>query len=68
FPRLSRANHDCAPNAHYFFCRESFTGRFHALRRIGAGEEITVAYTDLAAPRAQRQADLLAKYRFVCSC
>ncbi|KAJ7496732.1 hypothetical protein FB451DRAFT_1456312 [Mycena latifolia] len=67
FPTLCRANHACTPNAHFFFCTETFAGRLHALRRIVAGEEITVGYTDLAAPRAQRRADL-ARYAFECAC
>ncbi|KAJ7503124.1 hypothetical protein B0H11DRAFT_2223216 [Mycena galericulata] len=68
FPHLSRANHDCSPNAHYFFCKESFTGRFHAVRSIAEGEEITIQYTDLMAPRERRQEDLRARYGFTCAC
>ncbi|KAJ7463077.1 hypothetical protein B0H11DRAFT_1690369, partial [Mycena galericulata] len=63
-----KANHDCTPNAHYSFCAQTFTGRFHAVRPIPEGEQITIGYTDLLAPRKRRQEDLSAKYRFACAC
>ncbi|KAJ7125282.1 hypothetical protein C8R44DRAFT_875099 [Mycena epipterygia] len=68
FPHLCRANHSCVPNAHYYFCTRTFAGRLCAMRAIAAGEEIMIGYTDLVAPRAQRQADLSARYRFACAC
>ncbi|KAJ7198583.1 hypothetical protein GGX14DRAFT_525723 [Mycena pura] len=68
FPQLCRANHDCAPNAHYFFCAETFTGHFYAVRAIAAGEEITMGYIDPMASREQRQSLLSAKYKFRCTC
>ncbi|KAJ7647806.1 hypothetical protein FB45DRAFT_1020016 [Roridomyces roridus] len=67
FPTLCRANHDCRPNAHYSFCKDTFTGRLVAVRPIVAGEEITVGYIDVAGPRAKRQEDLK-RYRFLCAC
>ncbi|KAK0184139.1 hypothetical protein F5146DRAFT_1006825 [Armillaria mellea] len=45
FPLLSRANHDCTPNSHYFFNFSSFTGEFRATRDIPQGEEVTISYT-----------------------
>lgn len=68
FPHLCRANHDCTPNAHYSFCKESFTGQFVAVRPIEEGEEITNGYTDLMASRARRQEDLSVRYKFACAC
>ncbi|KAJ7647807.1 hypothetical protein FB45DRAFT_1102051 [Roridomyces roridus] len=68
FPILCRANHDCTPNAIYSSLTDSFTAVFRAVRAIAAGEEITVAYTSLTAPRVQRQRLLSEQYRFTCSC
>ncbi|KAJ7032708.1 hypothetical protein C8F04DRAFT_881486, partial [Mycena alexandri] len=68
FAQLCRANHDCAPNAHYSFSVETFAGRLCALRAIDAGEEITIGYTDVAAPRAERRQCLAEKYIFECQC
>ncbi|KAJ7725631.1 hypothetical protein DFH07DRAFT_970770 [Mycena maculata] len=68
FPHLCKANHDCTPNAHYSFCVHTFTGRFHAVRPIPEGKEITIGYTDLLAPRIQRQEELSARYKFGCAC
>ncbi|KAJ7188881.1 hypothetical protein C8R46DRAFT_980239 [Mycena filopes] len=68
FAQLCRANHACAPNAHYVFAETTFMGRLTALRAIDAGEEVTIGYTDLAAPRAERRRRLAEKYRFECGC
>jgi hypothetical protein len=68
FPTLCRANHDCAPNTNFFFNPRSFTGQFHAVRPIAKGEEITVLYSELAASREQRRAELLEHYKFLCEC
>ncbi|KAJ7287018.1 hypothetical protein C8J57DRAFT_1282560 [Mycena rebaudengoi] len=62
------ANHDCYPNAAFFFNIESFTGRFYAARPIAEGEEITISYTLLALSRKERQAELFSKYNFACAC
>ncbi|KAK0462307.1 uncharacterized protein EV420DRAFT_1477055 [Desarmillaria tabescens] len=68
FPLLSRANHDCTPNSHYFFNFSSFTGEFRAMRDIPQGDEVTIAYTHVLAPRGARQAQLRSGYSFICSC
>ncbi|KAJ7029987.1 hypothetical protein C8F04DRAFT_962173 [Mycena alexandri] len=68
FTSLCRANHDCSPNAHYSFSAETFTGRLTALRAIQAGEEITIGYTDIEFPRAQRRQVLATKFNFDCGC
>ncbi|KAJ7736880.1 hypothetical protein B0H16DRAFT_1425528 [Mycena metata] len=68
FASLSRANHDCSPNAHYSFSAGTFTGRLTALRIIQPGEEITLGYTDIELPRAQRRQVLATKFKFDCGC
>lgn len=68
FPTLSRANHDCMPNTMFHFSQKTFSGLFHAMRDIAEAEEITVAYIDEHAPRAQRQEHLQERYGFSCTC
>ncbi|KAJ7128936.1 hypothetical protein C8R43DRAFT_1026427 [Mycena crocata] len=68
FPILCRANHDCSPNANFFFNTRSFTGQLHAVRTIAKDEEVTVLYCELAASREERRAELLEHYKFVCEC
>jgi len=39
-----------------------------ALRNISAGEELTIAYVDVAHPLLQRQELLRSQYHFTCDC
>jgi hypothetical protein len=39
-----------------------------AVRNIHAGEEISIAYTDIGPPVHIRQAQLLTSHGFVCDC
>ncbi|XP_047975440.1 protein SET DOMAIN GROUP 41 [Salvia hispanica] len=39
-----------------------------SVKSICKGEEVTIAYTDLLQPKEMRQAELLFKHRFICSC
>lgn len=68
FNDLMRANHACAPSAHYYFDISSFTGKLHATRDLAKGEEITISYTSITDPRAKRRAALAATYNFECTC
>nr|GAT56227.1 predicted protein [Mycena chlorophos] len=68
FPNLCRLNHDCTPNSHYSFSSETFTGRILAVRAIEEGEELTLGYVDLVAPRDARRVGLREKYHFECTC
>lgn len=68
FPTLSRANHDCSPTANYFFSFRTFSGQFWATRNIAKDQEITIMYTHLMCPRSERQAMLLDKFKFTCTC
>ncbi|KAF8170270.1 hypothetical protein K438DRAFT_1854322 [Mycena galopus ATCC 62051] len=68
FTILCRANHDCSPNANFFFNSRTFTGQFHAVRAIAEGEEITALYCELAASRQERRAELREHYNFLCEC
>ncbi|QDS71708.1 hypothetical protein FKW77_008461 [Venturia effusa] len=68
FPEISRLNHDCRPNAHYYFDTESLTQHVHALRTILPGEELTISYIDPALVRSERQEKLELSWGFQCSC
>jgi hypothetical protein len=61
-------NHDCRPNANYFFDPETFTHQVHAVRPIHPGEEITITYIDPMRPRAERLDALKKNWGFVCHC
>lgn len=61
----SLLNHSCDPN-----CTQSFDNGaavIRALRDIQPGEELTIAYCPLPAPKATRHKELL-EYNFTCSC
>jgi hypothetical protein len=59
----------CTSCPHRMPCMHAGTTlRVHATRQIAAGEPLTISYVDLLQPAAQRQAQLLAKYGFVCAC
>eukprot|EP00965_Chrysotila_dentata_P255565 6212268-Pleurochrysis_carterae.AAC.1 len=64
---ISRANHSCSPNAERLL-RENHGVELRALRKIAAGEEVTVAYIDLDLPYQERQKHLLQQYGFNCVC
>ena len=67
-PEISRLNHDCRPNAHYYFDTETLTHHIHALRTIGPGEELTITYIDPVQLRQRRQEELQWNWGFKCSC
>ncbi|RDW70197.1 hypothetical protein BP5796_08594 [Coleophoma crateriformis] len=69
FPRISRINHSCIPNAQGNF--HDVLGKFniHATRDIDADEELTLNYLqEHGALRAARQLQLLNDYGFSCDC
>lgn len=68
FPEVSRMNHDCRPNAHYYWDPDTFTQNVFATRDILAGEEITITYVELLLPRDERVARLDETWHFPCAC
>ncbi|KAK0103108.1 hypothetical protein ONS95_000716 [Cadophora gregata] len=46
FPTFSIINHSCLPNASYSWNGNIMKGTLHAIRKILAGDEITIAYGD----------------------
>jgi hypothetical protein len=63
-----RANHDCRPNANYYFDTQTLTQHVHALTTIAAGEEITITYIDPVQVHADRSASLKRNWGFDCTC
>lgn len=68
FPEISRMNHDCRPNADYYYDPHTLTHHIHAVRRISIGEEITVSYIDPMQTQAARVARLNKTWGFPCGC
>ena len=63
-----KMNHSCRPNCHTASSRSFSCKTVHALRPIGAGEEITVSYAEAGCARTERRAALEAKFGFACAC
>ena len=66
----SRINHSCRPNAHAVFDAD-LMATVRVVRRVAAGEEITVSYgptTDSTPERAERRRRLGASHAFECAC
>ncbi len=59
-------NHSCKPNAHAFFEGQKLWVR--ALRKIAAGEEITICYLDPTLDVIARRSILKREYFFACRC
>jgi len=68
FPEISNLNHDCRPNAAYFFDEETLTHYVHATQPIHPGEEITITYIMNTMTRAQRVGALQRNWGFQCGC
>ncbi|KAG8999617.1 hypothetical protein FRB94_002930 [Tulasnella sp. JGI-2019a] len=67
FEIICRMNHDCRPNAQYYWDDRLGKEVLYALRDIRAQEEITVSYSkDLN--RVQRRAAILSAWAFSCQC
>lgn len=62
YPNAATMNHSCVPN-----CCSSFKGNeliIRTLRPVEPDEELTIAYVELSATRAERRAELLKHYKF----
>ena len=68
FPEIAMLNHECRPNAAYFFDEQTMTHFIHATRPIYPGEEITITYINNEDVREQRMKTLLRNWGFTCSC
>ncbi|KIK65258.1 hypothetical protein GYMLUDRAFT_39618 [Collybiopsis luxurians FD-317 M1] len=68
FPKTSRCNHSCGPNAIWCFNQLTFTLTLSAVRKIAPGEEITISYINPFLPRHVRRAQLDSRWKFFCHC
>lgn len=66
YPVASLFNHSCRPNAAVIF--DGALAVVKALENIQPGDEITLAYVDVAHARPQRKQSLKEKYFFDCNC
>jgi hypothetical protein len=68
FPEIAMMNHDCRPNAAYFWDESTMTQYVHAIRDIQPGEEITITYVDNEKDRNIRMTRLEKTWGFKCNC
>ncbi|KAK4443950.1 hypothetical protein QBC34DRAFT_309963 [Podospora aff. communis PSN243] len=68
FPEIARFNHDCRPNADYYFDHAALTQFIHATRDIQPGEELTLSYINPVMLRVARMAKLARNWGFQCAC
>jgi hypothetical protein len=67
-PEIAMLNHDCRPNAAYFWDEETLSHYVHATQTIYPGQEITITYINNERSRAKRMANLKANWGFDCDC
>jgi hypothetical protein len=70
-PRLTapqRVNHDCRPNADYYFDPVALKHTVQATTMIPAGSEISITYIDPHMKRDERVQSLNYSWGFPCSC
>ncbi|KAK4192050.1 hypothetical protein QBC35DRAFT_261721 [Podospora australis] len=68
FPEIARMNHDCRPNADYYFDHGELTQFIHATRDIIPGEELTLSYINPVMKRSARIKKLQRIWGFECAC
>ncbi|KAK1912020.1 hypothetical protein P3342_012503 [Pyrenophora teres f. teres] len=68
FPEIAMMNHDCRPNAAYFFDEQTMSHFVHATRTIYPGEEITITYINNESLRNNRIQGLRKNWGFTCAC
>lgn len=66
YPIGSLFNHSCRPNAVALY--NGTTQMIRLIEDVNAGEEITIAYVDIAHSRSDRTQQLADKYFFKCDC
>ncbi|KAF1953673.1 SET domain-containing protein [Byssothecium circinans] len=67
-PEIAMLNHDCRPNAAYFWDEDTLSHYVHATQTIYPGEEITITYIDNERKRSKRMENLKRNWGFDCSC
>lgn len=67
-PEIAMLNHDCRPNAAYFWDEDTLSHYVHATQTIYPGEEITITYINNERKRKARMENLKRNWGFDCSC
>ncbi|KAF2654843.1 SET domain-containing protein [Lophiostoma macrostomum CBS 122681] len=67
-PEIAMLNHDCRPNAAYFWDEATLSHYVHATQTIYPGQEITITYINNERARAARVDNLEYNWGFKCSC
>jgi hypothetical protein len=67
-PEIAMMNHDCRPNAAYFWDEETLSHYVHATQTIYPGQEITITYINNERSREKRMENLKANWGFDCDC
>lgn len=67
-PEIAMLNHDCRPNAAYFWDEETLSHYVHATQTIHPGQEITITYINNEKSRSRRMDNLKTNWGFDCSC
>ncbi|KAL5393942.1 hypothetical protein PMIN06_007600 [Paraphaeosphaeria minitans] len=67
-PEIAMMNHDCRPNAAYFWDEDTLSHYVHATQTIYPGEEITITYINNERKREARMKNLKTNWGFDCSC
>lgn len=67
-PEIAMLNHDCRPNAAYFWDQDTLSHYVHATQTIHPGEEITITYINNERKREARMQNLKKNWGFDCSC
>ncbi|PSS07150.1 hypothetical protein M430DRAFT_110591 [Amorphotheca resinae ATCC 22711] len=68
YPETARMNHDCRPNAMYYYDPKTLIHSTIAARTIEPGEEITIPYDNILRQRSERQKSLSNYWGFQCTC
>ncbi|OAG09993.1 SET domain-containing protein [Paraphaeosphaeria sporulosa] len=68
FPKVSRINHACQPNANAKFIPRTLSMEIRALRDIPPWQEITISYGKVNLKYAERQKLYKENWGFKCSC
>ncbi|KAM7187271.1 hypothetical protein V8F20_011026 [Naviculisporaceae sp. PSN 640] len=68
FPKVSRINHSCRPNAYYRFSEKRLTMEIVSYTAIDKGEEITLSYVPLETKREERRKYLKDNWDIDCEC
>ena len=61
-------SYSCIPNAYVDWDLETLSFIVRATWPIAAGEQVTISYIELQAPRSHRQEELSRMYNFTCKC